>query len=384
MENVKFPDATSEDDNWLGYMNAIGVSQELQEAIMLPEFSDVRYTASCEFWLLDTIMMRFGSLKSLDGRLREGSIRLRGVLKIACARSLAEPFIKKRTTGEDFSKMLSPETEAVQLVGDPSSSFPTNDPVLPERDLPLQDEPSKVALLQPSLSKDVFAKPTTTPLLDEEMPPSQTVDVMTAPASIAGCTMLWRCGSRHKAESFYNAKTKEISLEEIASRPGDFSGATSVVYWTPQKETADRYAGWAKLKAPEAELCMIQVAVPESFTRFLATKYLWFGERSQPTDEWRKVIWYSRRGKEFPEELDFLYQKDLLVGHIASSIHANFVRMSDYTRIGESDLLTVVINGEERNAIQWVFHTTHARRNFTKYCKDKIWLHNLGALKTLK
>lgn len=384
VENVMFSDPTSEGDDWVGYMNAIGVSQELQEAIMLPEFSDIRYTASCEFWLLDTIMMRYGSLESLDDRLREKPIRLRGMLKVARTPSFAEPFIPKRTTGENFQKILSPEREAAQLVGDPPASCPTIDPVLPARDLPLQDEPSELALSQPSLSKDDFAKPTTPPLLDEEVPPSQAVDVVTVPASIAGCTMLWRCGSRHSAESFYNPKTRKIRLGEISSRPGDFSGETTVAYWTPQKETADHYARWAKLKAQETELCMIQVAVPDSFTRSLSTKYLWFDERSQPTDEWKKLIWYSRRNEVFPKELAYLYQKDLLIGHIASGKHVKYVRLSDYTRIRESDLLTMAINGEERKAIQWAFHTYHAKVGFAEYCKDKIWLHKLGALKKLE
>ena len=259
----------------------------------------------------------------------------------------------KRTAGDKPSGMPSPGTGSAPVVAD-SASRSTNDPI------------------EPAVG-------------DKEGSSDLAVDRMTAPASIAGYTMLWRSGSKDKAETFYNPKTKEISMNAIASFPGDFSGETRLVYWTPQKETANRYASFAKLRSASSELCMIQVAVPDSFTDSISRKYLWSDESRQPTDEWKKLIWYSRKGKTFPKELDHLYQTDLLVGHIASGIHAKFERMSDYTHIRESDLLTVTISGEERRAVQWVFYTAPAKADFVEHCKDKIWLHNLGgALKTLK
>ena len=81
VENVRFADATSETDDWLGYMKAIGVSEELQNVIMLPEFSDLRYTASCSFWLLDTMETRYESLQGLDARLRAQAARIKDMSK---------------------------------------------------------------------------------------------------------------------------------------------------------------------------------------------------------------------------------------------------------------------------------------------------------------
>ena len=400
IENVKFPDPTSEEDDWLGYMRTIGISQELQEAITLPEFSDLRYTASCQFWLLDTMEMRYESLQSLDDRLRAKAARFKGVQKlsdcsaefVARTPSLAAPYVPKRDTDDKFSRIPVEGTgSATPLFGQPSPTHPRHDdPVRPAVGPFHQGEPFKNKSLQPSfsssssLTKDNFAKLRTPSLQDEEASPEQAIDTVAAPASISGCTMLWRSGPRIKAEAFYNPQTKEIWMGAIGSFPGDFNGERKVVYWTPQKETANRYAAWAKKKSPVSELCMVQVAVPEPFTASISKKFLWFDERQQPTDEWKKLIWHSRRGRQFPEELDYLYQKDLLIGHIASGKNVKYERMSSHAEIRDHDLLTVAVGDEERRAVQWVFNTAAAVRGFTEHCRDSIWLHSLGALKIPK
>lgn len=46
----------------------------------------------------------------------------------------------------------------------------------------------------------------------------------------------------------------------MASIPGDFGASNKVVYWTPRKETADRYAQWAKLQCEISEITIVQAA----------------------------------------------------------------------------------------------------------------------------
>lgn len=192
--------------------------------------------------------------------------------------------------------------------------------------------------------------------------------------------MIWRAGSRKKAEDFYNQETRQIDLAAIFTCPGDFSSLKAVAYWTPQKETANRYAQWCKQKTPVSEIVFIQVAVPESFIDSLVTEYLWCGDRQKPTDTWKKLIWYSRRGKMVPVELDYLDEKDLLIGHISSGIHKKVEHLKDHTKIGERDVLSVKIDGEERKAVQWVFNTTKAMRAFARTCVGKVWIHSAGHL----
>jgi hypothetical protein len=49
--------------DWAGYMTRIGIADELQRAILKPGFDDVRCTASCNFWLLETVKERYWDLK---------------------------------------------------------------------------------------------------------------------------------------------------------------------------------------------------------------------------------------------------------------------------------------------------------------------------------
>ena len=56
-------------EDWFAYMNAIGINKRLQDAIMLPGFEDIRHTASCEFWLLETIEDNYRGLQHFGQRL---------------------------------------------------------------------------------------------------------------------------------------------------------------------------------------------------------------------------------------------------------------------------------------------------------------------------
>lgn len=52
-------------------MGTLGIGTKLQEAIMLAEFENIRYTATCKFWLSDAIQMAYETLVHLNDRLKE-------------------------------------------------------------------------------------------------------------------------------------------------------------------------------------------------------------------------------------------------------------------------------------------------------------------------
>ncbi|KAJ5382699.1 hypothetical protein N7517_000610 [Penicillium concentricum] len=54
--------------------------------------------------------------------------------------------------------------------------------------------------------------------------------------------------------------------------------------------------------------------------------------------------------------------------------------MESYTEIQSSDALVIQVDGEWRNAIQWVFYSDHAEELFAQCCKGKIWIHSIGKL----
>ena len=43
------PNATSGSDDWDGFMIGLGINDKLRNAIMLPEYADLRFTATCKF-----------------------------------------------------------------------------------------------------------------------------------------------------------------------------------------------------------------------------------------------------------------------------------------------------------------------------------------------
>lgn len=51
-------------------MEKMGVAKVLRNAIFMPEFDDLRYTQSAQYWIIDAFAMRFGSLEGLTERIR--------------------------------------------------------------------------------------------------------------------------------------------------------------------------------------------------------------------------------------------------------------------------------------------------------------------------
>ncbi|KZF22950.1 hypothetical protein L228DRAFT_261062 [Xylona heveae TC161] len=205
-----------------------------------------------------------------------------------------------------------------------------------------------------------------------------------APEVAPSDTTLWRAEHGYRCKLLCNKETRRLELGKIATVEGDFGGLIAFSYFTPQKETADLYAAWGKHKVPLDDLRIVQVDIPESLARILSVKYLWSGSQEQSLwNEWREVALLSRRRKGFLDELEHIHDKDLIIGHVASGLNIEFLRMNDPTEIKDKQVLKVEIDGQERKAIQWGFH----HRSFAKVedaTEGKFWVHRVGALKAPK
>ncbi|MCJ1235503.1 hypothetical protein MMC14_003472 [Varicellaria rhodocarpa] len=69
-------DATSGLDDWDEFMIDFGINRKLRLAILLSEFSDICYTATCKFWLLEAMEMKWAALQDLDSSLRMEQMRI--------------------------------------------------------------------------------------------------------------------------------------------------------------------------------------------------------------------------------------------------------------------------------------------------------------------
>lgn len=346
VQSPDIPDATSASDNWDETMVQIGISAELRAAILLPEFSDIRFTSTCKFWVWDAMETRYYALRALDRQLKTAKSHIEDAARHQRKRRKAGSISSIPTQPSPSSRKSRPSLPAL--------------PASPESPISPPHHEVELELEQQQTSKPEVAT------------------VSEAPMKLDGHVMIWRGGRREWNIPFYNESTGEISIPAVSMLPGDFAGDRRLAYFTPQRETADRYAQWAKNKGPNAEVVIIQIAVPNSFVEALSREYLWFG------DTWKEVVWYSRRGLELPKKLRYIEQKDLLLGHIASGKVVKYEKLEAHTQIKERDILQVQSGGQDVKAIQWVFSTHKARDGFKENCRSKVWIHSAGTLSTPK
>ncbi|CRL29319.1 unnamed protein product [Penicillium camemberti] len=337
VRNHTVPDVLSITDDWTPTMTTLGISQCLQLSILHPDFDDVRATASCKFWLLDSIEMAFKTLEGMNGQLRQEMERRQQLAVLSGRERSPPPSLPAPISRKGSLKSTTKET------------------IVPSKG--------------PAAFKDTTA-------LDKG--PVAGVTEQEAPARLPGHTMIWRACLLSEAVECCESRLQELDFKSISSSPGDFGGRTAVAYFSPQRETADRYAMYKKHRFSIAELAILQVAVPDSLVQSLSINYLWAdGAESQL---WKKVIWHCRRGQRLPKDLRYMGNKDLWIGHIAKSTNSSFATTESYTQIQSPDVLAVQVNGEWRNAIQWVFYSDHAEELFAQCCKGKTWIHSIGKL----
>lgn len=335
VEEPERADAFSDADDWKSFMETLGIDQKLASAILLPEYADLRGTASCKYWIIDAMGMKWRALQALDDDLR-----------------MEQAWIQRAKKPAKAGRPKAGSISSVPALASPSGRKGGRRTIV--------DRPDSALLLSTDEAEGKSG-----PIVET---------ASDAPLNLNLHTMLWRAGDRTKHQDFYNEASGQVDVAAIATRPGDFSGRHSVGYFTPQREVADRYAEWSKHKADIATITIVQVAVPWSFVESLDTAYLWFGAL------WKEVIWWSRRGKALPKDLKDISKKGLFIGHIATGIHEKFVALPSPEEIKESVLLEVTIEGEEKRAIQWTFRGEDVEEAFNRHCHGKVWIHSLGAL----
>ena len=122
----------------------------------------------------------------------------------------------------------------------------------------------------------------------------------------------------------------------------------------------------------------MHVAVPGALLETLNIKYLWCAESWPPTDEWKRVVWFSRRCHQLPDDLKQSIKKaDVLIGDAASGERKKYCCMDGPEGLDEGDVVRVRkhADGDERvKAIQWTFRRGKARRALEESIQDKVWL----------
>ncbi|KAF2227550.1 hypothetical protein BDZ85DRAFT_315118 [Elsinoe ampelina] len=351
VNHPQIQDAYSPTDDWAACIDSIGIADELKSAIMDPRFDDVKFTASCKFWVQESVEAAYDTLCSLNEDLKSRQSQIMRARPVG--RRHAGSVSSLPSQNSPSSKKLAPAGQA-------------------SRDTKEQDNKSAS-------------------LVDETITQAEELGV---PSHLEGHTMLWTAGVKEKLERFYDTGTRKVSLRALAMAPGDFSGQIKVAYFTPQLVTADRYAVWLKHRVQKAEIAVAQIAVPNVFIEGLSKAHLMYSD-TRDGDPWKQLVWSSRRADEaYPKALSYLYNTDLLIGHIAKGTDVPFITMDSWEAVGEQHVLIVrewtkeVSSREGQRveedvlkdvrALQWVFRTTSAREEFERVGSGKVWIHYIG------
>ncbi|KAK6532463.1 hypothetical protein TWF281_006652 [Arthrobotrys megalospora] len=198
-------DAINEEDDWAECMTKLGISTRLQAAILLPEYETVRYTASCQFWLVEAVESTYHALESLNQQLEETanylrSINFKGGERKRLRRAPSPTSRKHRSAkpARDETQSQKSDSEVGTAVGRDQKydESPDSRPKRPEEN----KEPG--ASLLPAGTR----------------------------------TKLYRATDLQRALLFYNQESGRVIEHRFGSLPGDLAGGTKLTYWTPQRE----------------------------------------------------------------------------------------------------------------------------------------------------
>ena len=145
-----------------------------------------------------------------------------------------------------------------------------------------------------------------------------------------------------------------LKMNTIVSQPGgDFNGCFDAYYFTPEKETAERYRQYAEKRCDWSETWMLRILVSDSFITKLKKQELWY------SPDWKKYLWLSRNKEEEEEayqpNLQRLIDADLVIGHVSRATDLIVSKKDEQevqTEINENHVLQISTG----KAKQWVFN----------------------------
>ncbi|KAF3921780.1 hypothetical protein AA313_de0202093 [Arthrobotrys entomopaga] len=76
---ASYRDSFGAADDWEGSLDQLGVSTKLRDAIMSPGFESIRVTASCQYWVVDSMRYNWSRLRDLKRVFDENANYLRSI-----------------------------------------------------------------------------------------------------------------------------------------------------------------------------------------------------------------------------------------------------------------------------------------------------------------
>ncbi|OAA47965.1 hypothetical protein ISF_09497 [Cordyceps fumosorosea ARSEF 2679] len=173
-----------------------------------------------------------------------------------------------------------------------------------------------------------------------------------------GHTMLYRGMDEGRAMNLVQDWDSCYLNEMLSMPPSDFSPSRRFFYFSPQRFVAQYYASWVTRRneniEPRPKPIIIQFSMPNSTLESLSSGTeklsVYF-----PDDEWKKLIWYSRRDQPLPTTLTKYHNATLIIGTIARGPDLVLQSLRSWEQVSDNNVLKL---GPPRNlatAIQFVF-----------------------------
>lgn len=297
-------------DKWNECLHACGLDAEACEAITDEAYQDVRQTASCLYWAIDTIQMRYRGLVDIQSLSRQ----------------------REQARQRDQSRQKQESNKGSK------ASQPTS-----RRSI------SGTQRLNPGIETTTALSP----------------DVAN---SAPGYLTLWKGVDQARIQGkllqqyiylnimltllgMFNANGEFVTANSLVTTcRGDFS-RREAFYFAVDKKVAIVYAGYAKRRTSVESVVLVRVQIPNAEIKSLSEtelrKVYW------PSDTWKELIFNCRRGNTFvlPRSLNAFLEAKLIIGTISTHLDRHYERLRAPSDIKETDLLSV----DGSHGIQYVF-----------------------------
>ncbi|KAK3370740.1 hypothetical protein B0T24DRAFT_299030 [Lasiosphaeria ovina] len=307
-------DAIGENDvEWRVCLDACGLAPATRDAIMDRHFTYLRQSNSCQYWVRDTIDMRYAGLQEIQRSSRGREMELR--------RRASRPGGHPRDDGTSQGDI---ETSSGL------SSTPTG-----------QQRRSASGLQQQSM-------------------PGMASDIWGSASAIAsrnapGYTTLFKGMDQGRISGLFDDAGALSNIGTLRSRaPSDFSATRSLFYFSPDVRVAEYYASYAKRRSSSESVVIVCLRIPNASIETLSEpdirRLYW------PDDAWKELVWRCRAGRSLPTRLRTYRDAILIIGTISRKPDAQYHALSSWEDITESYLLKMGVDGSGDTAVQYVFN----------------------------
>ncbi|KAL2405877.1 hypothetical protein ABEF95_000829 [Exophiala dermatitidis] len=282
-------------------MRRLGLGQEFQDALTDERFADIFWTESLHAWVKDTLWARYASLVRLLGRVKrcagESSRRRRDNLST-------------ETTDGDGDASGSRDAAAATHMTLEEYGLPSNYVSILQKEQKGNNDSDDNDNGGPNNWNNNSTRNGNGNRAKESIP---------LPPVLPDHIVLYK-GKAAPPKPFIRDSDGSIDMAVLASSPGgDFNHNYQAHYWTPDREVAEKYRGWAARRCPYGETWVIRMQISKKFIETLNVEELWLSDYEDEDEEdgdgnangkhvsgtgsaWKEYVWHCKSQITPPEE----------------------------------------------------------------------------------